>query len=237
MPVLIGRNYVEGPYSAAGRSPLSLDAGIRMGQTWFPAFYYFLPSPSFGDEDVLAMLQSFRRHAEYLMNPLHFKAGSNWGAMESAGLLHIGCYLPEFRDAVRWRETAIERLYDELDRQVYPDGAQKELTPGYHGVTLRNMLGANDVAGVFIMLHLLENGLFQGKFLLIWILTTELAALVDGIDLGLHDREREVLAGDNPRCGFHDLLCRQGLFADKPADHRLADTELLRGLVYGQPFA
>ncbi len=146
MPVLIGHRYVEGPYSIAGRSSLSLDAGIRMGQSWFPAFYCFLPSPSFDDEHLLAMLQSFRRHAEYLKNPLHFKAGSNWGAMESCGLLHIGCYLPEFRDAAQWRETAITRLYEELDRQVYPDGAQKELTPGYHGVTLRNVLDAVRVA-------------------------------------------------------------------------------------------
>ncbi len=146
MPVLIGQRYVQGPYSVAGRSPLSLDAGIRMGQTWFPAFYYFLQSPSFGDEDLLAMLQSFRRHAEYLMNPRHFRPGSNWGAMESNGLLHIGCYLPEFRDADKWRETAIARLYAELDHQVYPDGAQKELTPGYHGVTLGNVLDAVRVA-------------------------------------------------------------------------------------------
>ncbi len=146
MPVLIGRNYVQGPYSVAGRRPLSLDAGIRMGQSWFPAFYYFLQSPSFGDEDLLAMLQSFGRHAEYLMNPRHFRPGSNWGAMESNGLLHIGCYLPEFRDAPLWRKTAIDRLYAELDRQVYPDGAQKELTPGYHGVTLGNVLDAVRVA-------------------------------------------------------------------------------------------
>ena len=146
MPVCIGKHFVQGPYSVAGRNPLSLDAGIRMGQTWFPAFYYFLHSPSFGDEDLLAMLQSFRQHAEYLMNPRHFRSGSNWGAMESNGLLHIGCYLPEFRDAATWRKTAIDRLHAELDRQVYPDGAQKELTPGYHGVTLGNVLGAIQVA-------------------------------------------------------------------------------------------
>ena len=146
MPVLIGRRFVEGPYSLTGRSSLSLDAGIRMGQSWFPAFYYFLSSPSFRDEDILAMLQSFHLHARYLMDPRHFRSGSNWGAMESCGLLHIGCYLPEFREAAHWRETAIGRLYGELDRQVYPDGAQKELTPGYHGVTLGNLLRSVEIA-------------------------------------------------------------------------------------------
>ena len=146
MPVAIGRHFVEGPYSVAGKSPLSLDAGIRMAQSWFSAFYYFLPSPSFTDDDVVAMLRSFRRHAIYLMDPRHFRSGSNWGAMEAAGLLHLGCMLPEFQEAETWRDTAIQRLYQELDVQVYPDGAQMELTPGYHGVTLGNLLGAVDVA-------------------------------------------------------------------------------------------
>lgn len=146
MPVAIGRHFVEGPYSVPGKSPLSLDAGIRMAQSWFPAFYYFLPSPSFTDDDVVAMLRSFRRHAVYLMEPRHFRSGSNWGAMEAAGLLYLGCMLPEFRDAPSWRGTAIERLYKELDLQVYPDGAQMELTPGYHGVTLGNLLAALEVA-------------------------------------------------------------------------------------------
>jgi len=146
MPVHVGAHWVEGPFDDAGKSPLSLDAGIRMGQTWFPAFYYFLHSPSFSDSDLVAMLQSFRDHALYLMDPQHFKAGSNWGAMEANGLLHIGCMLPEFRESAAWRDTAIERLHSELDNQVYADGAQMELTPGYHGVTLGNMLGAVEVA-------------------------------------------------------------------------------------------
>ena len=47
---------------------------------------------------------------------------------------------------------------------------------------------AHATAGMFIMRHLSEKALFQGKFLLIWISTTELAALADGMDLGLHSR-------------------------------------------------
>jgi hypothetical protein len=146
MPVHLGAHWVEGPFDDAGKASLSLDAGIRMGQTWFPAFCHFLQSPSFTDGDLAAMLGSFRDHALYLMDPQHFKAGSNWGAMEANGLLHIGCMLPEFTEAATWRDTALRRLHSELDNQVYPDGAQMELTPGYHGVTLSNLLGAVEVA-------------------------------------------------------------------------------------------
>ena len=39
------------------------------------------------------------------------------------------------------RETALSRQYAELDNQVYPDGAQIELSTGYHQVSLQNFLG------------------------------------------------------------------------------------------------
>ena len=143
MPVRIGRHYIQG---VTPEATLSLDAGIRMGQTWFPAYYHFLHSRSFTADAHVAMLRSFRDHALYLMDPRHFKTGSNWGMMELNGLYHIGVMLPEFKDADTWRKTAIERLQRELDYQFYPDGAQVELAPGYHGVSVGNACGVLDLA-------------------------------------------------------------------------------------------
>jgi hypothetical protein len=146
MPVHIGPHWVEGPYFEGGKSPLTLDGGIRMGQTWFPAYYYFRNSPSFDVDAQIAMLRSFYDHALYLMGEAYYHETSNWGTMEANGLLHIGLMLPEFRDAPMWAETAAQRLHNQLTAQVYPDGAQIELTPGYHGVTLGNMLGALELS-------------------------------------------------------------------------------------------
>jgi len=145
MPVHIGRHWVQGPYFEPGKSPLTLDAGIRMAQTWWPAYYYFKDSPSFGVEAQFAMIGSFVQHARYLMNADYFHPTSNWGAMEANGLLHIAVMLPEFKQSVEWLRTAEERLAQCLKAQVYPDGAQIELTPGYHGVTLMNVLWAAQV--------------------------------------------------------------------------------------------
>jgi YD repeat-containing protein len=142
MPVHIGPHWIEGPYTESSRAALSLDAGIRMGQTWFPAFCYFRRSPSFGVEAQSAWLTSLYDHALYLMDPRQYHETSNWGTMEANGLLHLGLMLPEFREAPLWRDTAARRLASQLTAQVYPDGAQMELTPGYHGVTLGNLLGA-----------------------------------------------------------------------------------------------
>ena len=142
MPVEIGTRWIQGGWAPEGKMSLSLDAGIRMGQTWIPAFYAFLESPSFGVDDCIAMVKAFRDHAKYLMDPVHFRSLSNWGVLEANGLYHIGVYFPEFNASADWRDTAMSRLRQEIDLQVYPDGAQIELTSGYHHVSLRNFVMA-----------------------------------------------------------------------------------------------
>ncbi len=140
MPVEIGPRWVQAGWAPEGKMSLSLDAGIRMGQTWVPAFYTFLNAAAFTDSDCIAMIKAFRHHAEYLMDPVHFRSLSNWGVMEANGLYHIGAYFPEFSDSGNWRETAMARLRQEIDLQMYPDGAQIELASGYHHVSLRNFV-------------------------------------------------------------------------------------------------
>lgn len=116
----------------------TIEAGIRTGSVWPEIFPRVLAAKSFEDESLVLMLQSFVEHAQYL---LQFHSRGNWLTMEANGLYHVGALFPEFKDAARWRETAAGRLLRELDAQVYPDGAQMELAPGYHGVALRNFLG------------------------------------------------------------------------------------------------
>ncbi len=140
MPVQIGTRYFQGLDDREDLMSLSLDAGIRMGQTWVPAYYHFLNAPSFDVEAHISMLKAFRDHAHYLMDPAHYKKGTNWSIMESNGLFYIGAYFPEFRASEEWRSTAIERLHFELGYQVYPDGAQIELTSDYHQVSLDNFV-------------------------------------------------------------------------------------------------
>lgn len=115
----------------------SIEAGIRMGWTWMDAFLSFLPSPYFDDDSVCLMLKSFCEHAEYLMP---FESRNNWLTMEASGLFAVGVMFPEFKAAPVWFQTALSRLYKHLDAQVYPDGAQMELTTSYHCVSLGNFL-------------------------------------------------------------------------------------------------
>lgn len=121
----------------------TIEAGIRMGHTWPEVFHRFLTSPSFDDDSVVTMVTSIVEHAQHLMR---WPTTANWLTMETNGLMHVGVLFPEFMEAENWRKTAIDRMYVELDKQVYPDGAQIELATGYHQVSLRNFVGLWQIA-------------------------------------------------------------------------------------------
>lgn len=107
----------------------SIEAGIR-GYSWTRLFQYFIDSPSFTPELLVAFLNSCYDHATYLMT--RYSSGSNWGLMEAEGMAFIAMTFPEFADAAAWREEAFRRFNREIDQQVYPDGHQRELAMGYH---------------------------------------------------------------------------------------------------------
>jgi hypothetical protein len=131
--------------NGAGSRWRTIDCGIRMAGSWPEAFYRFLSSPSFTDEAIVTMAKSMIEHARYLQQ---HPTSMNWLTMESNGLYHVGAVFPEFKEAALWRDTAARRMYAELDNQVYPDGAQKELSTGYHQVSLSNFRGLLDTARV-----------------------------------------------------------------------------------------
>ncbi len=107
----------------------SIEAGIR-GYNWTGLYQYFLDSPSFTSDVLVAFLNSCYDHAEYLMTK--YRTGSNWGLMEAEGMAFIAITFPEFKDAEKWRNEAFRRLNNEINIQVYPDGHQRELAMGYH---------------------------------------------------------------------------------------------------------
>jgi hypothetical protein len=115
----------------------TIECGIRMAGSWPNSFLGFLSSPSFDDASICKMVAGMVGHARHLMK---YPTRGNWLTMESNGLFHVGVLLPEFKEAAAWRQTGLERLRRELDAQVYPDGAQMELSTGYHQVALHNFV-------------------------------------------------------------------------------------------------
>ena len=123
----------------------TLEAGIR-SLSWPRVFVSFIDAPVFTPADQVLFLSSLADHADYLLPAKRFHSGSNWGQTESLGLLYVGSFFPEFKQASIWRDTAWKRLEDEMFRQVYEDGAQAELTTSYHQGTITGFVRAADVA-------------------------------------------------------------------------------------------
>ncbi len=107
----------------------SIEAGIR-GRSWIELFQRFIDSPSFTSEVLVIFLNSCYDHAEYLMTK--YRSGSNWALMEAEGLAFIAITFPEFQLSGSWKKEAFQRLNNEINLQVYPDGHQRELAIGYH---------------------------------------------------------------------------------------------------------
>ena len=137
------------PVSSSGNYAWSrwrtIEAGIRTLGAWPTCFFGFLSSPSFTDHGIVTMLKSFYEHGCHLY--AHPTQG-NWLTMEMDGLFVTATLFPEFKPAQEWQQFAIKKLYDDMAVQIYPDGAQTELAPGYHGVSLNNFLGLVRTASI-----------------------------------------------------------------------------------------
>ncbi len=119
-----------------------LEAGFRM-RNWLPAFYGFLSADEFSPAGRLLMLSSLVQHGRYIR--MHHWSRHNHALMELDGLNRLGLALPELKKAESWHKYALNEMIDELDHQVYPDGAHDELSSGYHGVSLRSFESIADV--------------------------------------------------------------------------------------------
>jgi len=120
----------------------TIEAGIRMSGSWMNAYYYFLNSPSFTPEANKIFVTGVIEHAQRLEKitlEMPERSG-NWVTMECNGLGTIGILFPELKNSAEIVNVALERLNRELDKQIYPDGAEVELAPGYHQVSRSNFM-------------------------------------------------------------------------------------------------
>ena len=137
------------PENADGGDTLcwrTIEAGIRMGGVWQWALHSFYQSPYFTDDVLVDWYKSIWEHGWRLRN---FHRTGNWLIMEMNGLAQIGILYPQFKDAPAWKAYAFERMVEELDAQIYPDGWQVELSTGYHQVDIHNYQWLIDVCQAY----------------------------------------------------------------------------------------
>lgn len=125
------------PYPAV-KSRTSVWRGLEVAaraKVWSRIFFNLINSEYLTPATRLLMLSSFPDHAHYNRN---FHAGNNWLTMEISALATIATNFPEYKNAEEWLNYSIGVMAESMKGQVYPDGAQTELTSHYHNVSLVN---------------------------------------------------------------------------------------------------
>jgi len=113
----------------------TLTTGIRLENIWPDTLYRCLGSTHMTDDVVTTVVKSVADQARHL---LRWPSGGNWLTEESMGLYTAGMLFPEFKEAAEWRRVAVERLYRQLDDEVYPDGMEYEVAAGYNNWVVSN---------------------------------------------------------------------------------------------------
>jgi len=132
---------ISNPFPKEGKKTTNpawrlLEAGLRMGEVWPKAFFNLQNAEKFSQASRILMLSSLPDHANYILN--NHARQHNHAAMEINGLSQVALCWPEFKEAANWYDHALTKMIEELELEVYPDGAQKELTYMYHNVALYN---------------------------------------------------------------------------------------------------
>lgn len=115
----------------------TIECGIRLGHTWPQTYQAMLSSPEFTDADLLLYL---RMSQEQMRHAMQHRQTGNWLTMEMNGVYNFASTFPEFKESAAARKFAVNTLYQDLQKQFLPDGAQYELSTGYHFVALDNAI-------------------------------------------------------------------------------------------------
>lgn len=113
----------------------SLEVSFR-AISWLWALHFFRTSPALTPSlysRALGYLYVHARHIERYLST-YFSPNTHLTG-EALGLFMLGCALPRFRAAPRWRDAGWSILEDQSARQIRPDGVYFEQTTWYHRYT------------------------------------------------------------------------------------------------------
>ncbi|MGH3822804.1 MAG: alginate lyase family protein [Pseudonocardiaceae bacterium] len=125
-------------------------------------------------EDNPEALHQIRCHQRWLAAfPSRGSSANNHVIAEAAGQLAAACAFPWFPESARWQAGALGLLDDQLQRNTFPSGLNRELATEYHGLVLELGLAAAieaDAAGVAVP---------ASTWLVLLRMTDALAAVLD----------------------------------------------------------
>jgi uncharacterized heparinase superfamily protein len=107
---------------------------------WIWAFHYFRQSSVFDNETFLLFLNILEVHGNFLYNNIEIHAKNNHLLLEAKALAMLGILFPEFKKSKKYLNRGLKFFYNQIQKQVYPDGVHCELSSHYHRVISGELL-------------------------------------------------------------------------------------------------
>ncbi len=113
----------------------SLEVAFRV-MSWTWAFHFFKDSVHFTPKIFQKALKFVHQHGRHLLKYLSTYYSPNTHLTgEALGLYYLGTQFQFFKAAKNWRETGEKILFEELGRQILPDGVYFEQSTWYQRYT------------------------------------------------------------------------------------------------------
>lgn len=113
------------------------EVSFRILWVWTFCFFGFQNSDEFLSPTRILMLSAIHKHIEYCMK--HLAKNSIRKIIELNAIITAAVLWPEFKKSDAWLEFSFKNMIPEItDGQIYPDGAQYELSHYYHYITIKN---------------------------------------------------------------------------------------------------
>jgi len=99
---------------------------------WLYFWEEWSKSSLFTSSKMKLVLSSIVAHAERLANPKFYNYHHNHGISQDIALLSATSVFPEIGKSTEWRRLACNRLKDQINFAISPNGVHLEHSPGYH---------------------------------------------------------------------------------------------------------
>lgn len=113
---------------------------VNMVQFWV----HYKESSIYSDKFADVLMESLMQHGDYLVLDSNHTFHNNHGIFQDRSLIQLSLMFPEFPNASKWFEVAINRFLDHVKKDVSDSGVHLEHSDSYHMVVLRLFKSINE---------------------------------------------------------------------------------------------
>jgi hypothetical protein len=126
-------------WPSAGPNWQLLDTSIR-ATNWLWTYSLMVGTSGWTPEANTLFLYKMEQTGDFLRNATPIEIDDNRAVLQYSGLVGISDLFPEFSNAANWSSYGHSQLFAAMNAQIYPDGSEREQSPGYTEVVLNSLL-------------------------------------------------------------------------------------------------